>query len=273
MSVIAKIQRLDPRVLKSGRFKIRTDSDESALRKLIPSIRANGVRRPLVVVLDESDSRYEVLAGGLRWKAALQLRLTQVPVIVRARVTDSQALIIALADNIRDDTLSAFEEGEAYTLLVSMGMTVQAIARRLEVDVETVKDMVALAQLDEKSRLALRPLPGSIWSLPGASKAQHEIDDAIPLVPELAGHRHEALRSVSGTEVAPGGNTRLTKREKECLLRVAEGKTTWETSQIVGVSSWTVLFHFDNAARKLGVYNHTHAVARAISQSIISPQL
>ncbi|MGI9304335.1 MAG: LuxR family transcriptional regulator [Gammaproteobacteria bacterium] len=120
---------------------------------------------------------------------------------------------------------------------------------------------------------------GSEWSMLslGSSKPHDEleraIDAAIPLAHAVAGHIHEAVRRVFDAEVLPVGNVELTNREKECLLWAAEGKTTWETSQILGVSKRTIIFHLENAARKLDVSNRTHAVARAVSQSIISPQL
>lgn len=65
----------------------------------------------------------------------------------------------------------------------------------------------------------------------------------------------------------------LTPREKECLLWSAEGKTSWETSQILGISERTVIFHLQNAASKLQVATRQQAVARAVSQGLISPSI
>jgi DNA-binding CsgD family transcriptional regulator len=57
------------------------------------------------------------------------------------------------------------------------------------------------------------------------------------------------------------------------LLWAADGKTTWEISQILGVSGRTVIFHFQNAADKLKVANRQQAVARAVAIGLISPSL
>jgi len=65
---------------------------------------------------------------------------------------------------------------------------------------------------------------------------------------------------------------KLTLREKEVLLWTAEGKTSYEISIILSISERTVIFHHQNLARKLNVKNRTHAVVKAISLGIVSPQ-
>jgi len=62
---------------------------------------------------------------------------------------------------------------------------------------------------------------------------------------------------------------RLTTRERDSLGFVADGKTDWEISVIFGISQSTARFHIDNARRKLGAANRTHAVAKLISQHLI----
>lgn len=62
---------------------------------------------------------------------------------------------------------------------------------------------------------------------------------------------------------------RLTDRERDSLALVAEGKTDWEISVILGVSEATARFHVDNGRRKLGAVNRTQAVARLINARLI----
>ncbi len=62
----------------------------------------------------------------------------------------------------------------------------------------------------------------------------------------------------------------LTARERECLQWAAIGKSTWETSMILHISEASVVFHIENAKRKLDVTNRTHAVVRAIMLGLIS---
>lgn len=61
----------------------------------------------------------------------------------------------------------------------------------------------------------------------------------------------------------------LTARERDSLAFVAEGKTDWELSTILGISESTARFHVDNARRKLGAVNRAQAVARLINMRLI----
>lgn len=88
----------------------------------------------------------------------------------------------------------------------------------------------------------------------------------------LACYLHEAVqRIVLSKEVLPLSKINLTDREKECLRWASEGKTSWEISNILRVSERTVIFHIQNASRKMGVSHRQHAVARAISLNLVVP--
>ncbi|MGF1770518.1 LuxR family transcriptional regulator [Enterovibrio makurazakiensis] len=65
----------------------------------------------------------------------------------------------------------------------------------------------------------------------------------------------------------------LTKREKECLLWVSEGKSSWEISIIIGCSERTVVFHLGNATNKLVCTNRYQAVSKAIIIGLIRPMI
>ena len=88
----------------------------------------------------------------------------------------------------------------------------------------------------------------------------------------FATYLHEAISRIL-PDIRQAMNTVLTEREKECLLWTAEGKTSWEISQILGISERTVVFHLNNATRKLDVVNRQHAVAKAISHGYILPRI
>lgn len=105
------------------------------------------------------------------------------------------------------------------------------------------------------------------------SRARSDILASLPFAHMFSAYLHESVRRVANEEAVPLKKVSLSGREKECLLWTAEGKTTWETSQILKVSERTVVFHLQNAAEKLGVYNRQHAVARAVSLGIITPRL
>lgn len=62
----------------------------------------------------------------------------------------------------------------------------------------------------------------------------------------------------------------LTSREQDCLRWAAEGKTSWEIGQLLGIGERTVVFHIQNAARKLGVLGRRQAIAKALALQLIA---
>ena len=61
----------------------------------------------------------------------------------------------------------------------------------------------------------------------------------------------------------------LTSREKEILMWVKEGKSTWEISSIIGVSKDTVKFHMKNIFHKLNASSRSQAISVAIANKLI----
>lgn len=64
-------------------------------------------------------------------------------------------------------------------------------------------------------------------------------------------------------------NLYLTTREKEVLRWTAEGKTSAEIAQILGVTERTVNFHLCNSMQKLNVNNKVSAAIRAVMLGIL----
>ncbi len=61
----------------------------------------------------------------------------------------------------------------------------------------------------------------------------------------------------------------LTRRERDCLALVADGKSDWKISMLLHVSEATVRFHLNNARKKLGAVNRAQAVARMASRGML----
>lgn len=62
---------------------------------------------------------------------------------------------------------------------------------------------------------------------------------------------------------------RLTPKEKEVLLWLKEGKTSWEISRIFNCSKRVIDFHVTNLKHKLNATSRTQAVANAIAQGLV----
>ena len=91
-------------------------------------------------------------------------------------------------------------------------------------------------------------------------KSRAHIQSTFAVGQLFASYVHEAMKRIPDNSLLAKTNFYLTKREKECLLWTTEGKTSWEVSQILSISERTVVFHINNAIKKLNVSNKQHAV-------------
>lgn len=82
-------------------------------------------------------------------------------------------------------------------------------------------------------------------------------------------HRH-VTRYVGGDRTACVATPLLAPREREVLTWAARGKTAWETAQILNISETTVVSYLRSATAKLGAATKPQAVARAISENLVS---
>ncbi len=96
----------------------------------------------------------------------------------------------------------------------------------------------------------------------GQQTLEHICSHAYSLAPYL----HDAVDHLMGSSAEPPS---LTQRELECVMWAAEGKTAWETSQILSISERTTHFHLRNAMQKLGAANKMHTVSIAQRLSLL----
>ena len=111
-------RRVPIELIRPGVFQPRRRFAEAELEALAQSIREKGILQPLLVrPLAGGEADFELVAGERRWRAAQRLGLHEVPVIVRP-IADSEALEIALVENLQRENLSPLEEAEAYSRLM-----------------------------------------------------------------------------------------------------------------------------------------------------------
>ncbi len=141
------IQSLNLEQLVAGRYQPRQRIDEAYLTELAQSIRQFGIIEPLVA-RPLAEGGYEILAGHMRWQAAQQAGLTQVPVVVR-EADDRAAAAIALVENLLRRDLNPIEEARALRRLrEEFGLTQEQLAETLGISQSAISRALGLLNLD-----------------------------------------------------------------------------------------------------------------------------
>jgi ParB family transcriptional regulator, chromosome partitioning protein len=137
-------------LIRPGSLQPRQRFAEAELDALAQSIREKGILQPLLVrPLAEEEADFELVAGERRWRAAQRVGLHEVPVIIR-RITDSEALEIALVENLQREDLSPLEEAEAYSRLMDQfGRTQASLAEAVGKSRSHVANTLRLLKLPE----------------------------------------------------------------------------------------------------------------------------
>ncbi|HYJ61388.1 MAG TPA: ParB/RepB/Spo0J family partition protein, partial [Actinomycetota bacterium] len=124
----------------------RTQFDDEALASLAASIREVGILQPLVV-RRTADSRFELIAGERRLRAAKAAGLATVPVVLRDS-EDADLLREALIENIHREDLNPIEQAEAFkALLGELGLKQEELADRVGVSRSHIANTIRLLGL------------------------------------------------------------------------------------------------------------------------------
>jgi len=124
--------------------------DDERLEELVASIKEKGILQPIVVRKGPGPgTSYIVVAGERRLRAARRAGLTDVPVLVKD-VATSEALELALIENLQREDLNPIEEAQAYQrLLESEDYTQDVLARRLGKNRSTIANTLRLLRLHQ----------------------------------------------------------------------------------------------------------------------------
>jgi len=132
--------------LRPGKYQPRTRMDKTSLDELAASIREHGVMQP-VLVRPVDGSRFEIIAGERRWRAAQLAGLTEVPALVKS-VPDQSALALSLIENIQREDLNPLEQANGLARLIDeFGLTHDAVAKAIGRSRSAVTNLLRLREL------------------------------------------------------------------------------------------------------------------------------
>lgn len=120
-----------------------------SLSELTASISQHGVLQPITVRPNPAGG-YQIIAGERRWRAARGAGLTEIPAIVKD-LSDSEAMEIALIENLQREDLDPVEEAFGYKQLIERcNLTQEQAAARLAKSRPAVTNALRLLNLPEQ---------------------------------------------------------------------------------------------------------------------------
>jgi ParB family chromosome partitioning protein len=148
------VQNVSIGMIAPSALQPRVEFPAEQLAELVQSIRERGIIQPLIV--RQSPGGYELIAGERRWRAAKEVGLQDVPVIVR-QASDQDVLELALIENLQREGLNPIEEAVAYEKLSKdFSLTQEEISKKVGKNRATVANAMRLLDLSEKSKSLLK---------------------------------------------------------------------------------------------------------------------
>jgi ParB family chromosome partitioning protein len=141
--------------LEKSKYQPRTVFDEAKLDELANSIKKNGLIQPIAVRQIKSDpGRYEIVAGERRWIAAQKAGKHEVPILI-LKLSDNEALEVAIVENIQRENLNTIEEAKGY----------ERLNTEFKYDQEKIAKMMSKSRSHISNTLRLLSLPNDIINM------------------------------------------------------------------------------------------------------------
>ncbi len=149
----AKVLKVSTDLIKANPRQPRSNFNDPALNELVASIREYGIIQPLVV--SKTADGYELIAGERRLRAAKQMGLKEVPIVIR-ETKDQEKLGLALIENIQREDLNPVELAIAYKQLAEeFNLNQEQLAKKLGKSRPVVTNTMRILQLPGEIQMAL----------------------------------------------------------------------------------------------------------------------
>lgn len=192
-AVPSGLVRLPLHQVHASPWQPRQVFQEEKLHELAESMREQGLIEPIIVravKAEDGQTRYEVIAGERRMRAAGILEWADIPAVIM-EASDNRIREMALVENLQRDDLNAIEIALAYQALQDeLHLTHENIAKRLGISSrsqitntlrllqlpEEVKSLVSEGRLAPGAARAILALPDPLSQIKLARKA---VDDGL----------------------------------------------------------------------------------------------
>lgn len=147
-----QILLINPAQITPSKVQTRKTFREESIQKLADSIKQHGLQEPVIV--RKSGEKYELVCGERRLRACILADLKEIPAICR-NISDDEAILLGLIENIQREDLNPIEEAEAY----------QSILNRFNWSQEQLSETVGKDRSTIANALRLLSLPPTVQDM------------------------------------------------------------------------------------------------------------
>jgi ParB family chromosome partitioning protein len=195
----------------------REHFDNDGLTRLAESLKARGVLQPLRVRWDETQSRYVLIAGERRWRAAALAGLERVPCVIHdGTPTSEEVLALQLIENVLREDLQPVEQARGFRRLMDAhDWSAREVARELHLPPSNVHRALELLDLptDVQDLVACGDLPPATACEVGRLGA-NRVADQVELARQAVDQkltRAEVVQAVQARKIGRPSNPRSSK--------------------------------------------------------------
>ena len=140
------VLEIDINKIKPNPNQPRKNFDQDALNELAASIKVHGIVQP-IVLNQQPDGQYLIIAGERRWRAANICGLKTVPAVIK-NYTDKQIKEISIIENLQREDLNPIEAAKAIKeLMDEYGLTQETVSDRIGKSRSNVANTLRLLSL------------------------------------------------------------------------------------------------------------------------------
>ena len=238
--------------LVPGKYQPRHNFKEEHLESLAESIKKNGILQPLLV-REIEPNRYEIIAGERRFKAAQLAGLSSVPVVIK-NFSDTQAIEVALIENLQREDLSPIEEAMGYErMMAEFSYTQEQVGKAVDKSRSHVANLLRLLNLPDVIKQMLENEDLSMGHARALLTAEDPEELAkIIMSKQLSVRQTEKLvaSQKKGTEIKiPKGKIRVENMSAPDIIASIEKKMKLNTFvEQTGYTSGKISISYDSLA-------------------------
>ncbi|MDB6243468.1 nucleoid occlusion protein [Lactobacillus amylovorus] len=177
-----QIQDIELDKIVPNRYQPRREFSDDSIKELAETLDKDGLLQP-IVVREDGEDHYEIIAGERRYRAANSLNWETIPAIVN-NMNDDQAASLALIENLQREDLNPIDEAKAYTNLMKLNdLTQTALAKDMGKSQSYVANKLRLLKLDDDVQKAL--IEGKITARHGRALLNLSDDDQERVLKEI----------------------------------------------------------------------------------------